>query len=160
MSTTEIVLDVIAQFWSFLAVALIVWRLGQTAKLYAGARGWRADGSFFNVTLRIQPVIAGGMLGLLPWPTLRAIETIVEPARTMAMVGWFSLAGALSGQIYAAVQYGIEAARRKAGAQAVANSMRPPAHHTTHEYAGLVPDADADDVVNPSAQAWNDSAAD
>lgn len=98
---------VIAQGWSFVAVALLVYQIGVASKGVAKRLGWRGPGSWYDLTLRLHPLAGGALFGLIPFPTLDVIDSIEgTAARVAARCGWFMLAGALCGQVYEATKYG------------------------------------------------------
>jgi hypothetical protein len=142
-----------AQLWSFVAVALAVNALGSVSKRIADKMGWRqyrrsdvaklvaaarassiteqgsgdiplpADASWYDVTVRVHPLVIGALFGLLPLPTLTAIEEIAQnpdagrSALLAARCAWFCLAGALSGQVYEAVKFAFTEGRHLIGSR-------------------------------------------
>lgn len=132
---------VLEQTWSFFAVALFIHALGVVSKRIAEHLGWRryrtrdvhalvrtvqeanaddvsssdvvlpADASWYDITLRLHPLIAGALFGLLPFPTLHVIDGLAKDpdagpyALLAARCLWFMLAGALEGQIYEIVKF-------------------------------------------------------
>lgn len=137
----------VAQLWSFVAVALAVNALGTVSKRIADKLGWRsyrgrdvrkvlaaartsttgsdpdmplpADASWYDITLRLHPLIAGACFGFLPLPTLEVIDAIAKDpeagpnAALAARCAWFMLAGALSGQVYEAVKFAFSEGRAR-----------------------------------------------
>lgn len=135
------------QLWSFIAVALAVNTLGTVSKRIADRMGWRKyrrsdvakvveaargqasddsgdiplpdDASWYDITLRAHPLIAGALFGLLPLPTLEVIEGIAKDpeagpyALIAARAAWFMLAGALSGQVYEVVKFAFTEGRAR-----------------------------------------------
>jgi hypothetical protein len=96
------------QFWSWLAVALIVSTGGVAAKRVALALvpvttpddkkpKWF---KIWQTTIRWHPVFVGSLMGVVPG--LPAAEWV--PDNFMARAVWFGMAGAMSGQIYAALK--------------------------------------------------------
>jgi len=150
----EWVPTVVAQLWSFVAVALAVYALGSTSKRIADRFGWRkyrrrdvakmiaaskatyrdapemiepssgdiplpSDASWYDITLRLHPLIGGALFGLLPLPTLHVIDEIAKDpeagpyAFLAARCAWFMLAGALSGQVYEAIKFAFTEGRAR-----------------------------------------------
>lgn len=136
------------QLWSFLAVALAVNALGTVSKRIAERMGWRkyrrsdvakliataraadpsessgdvplpSDASWYDITLRMHPLVAGALFGFLPLPTLEVIDAIGKDpeagpnALLAARCAWFMLAGALSGQVYEAVKFAFTEGRSR-----------------------------------------------
>jgi hypothetical protein len=70
-----------------------------------------SDASWYDITLRLHPLVVGALFGFLPLPTLNVIDGIAKDpeagasALLAARCAWFMLAGALSGQIYEAVKF-------------------------------------------------------
>lgn len=114
------ILFFLEQFWSFLAVSIGVGLGGVTAKRVvsifvpeevaigkaeSGARTKAAEIAIdpklplwyrlWRATIFTHPVIVGGLCGLAPIPVANWV-----PEHTAAHVLWFSLAGALSGQVF------------------------------------------------------------
>lgn len=120
--------EALRQLWTFVAVAIAIYHLGKVSKRIAEARGWRkvrssarraavpetVEASWYDLTLRLHPLVSGAFFGVLPLPVLDAIEGIEDGgARLVARCLWFSLAGALSGQIYEAIKFAAEEGKRK-----------------------------------------------
>lgn len=116
---------VLTQGWSFVAVSLAVYSLGQSAKNLAERKGWRAthedEASWFDATLPIQPIMVGALLMQIPFPVWQAIDgldkdpasgTLVEAAARLA---YGALAGALCGQIFEVIQTLLRFARKRLG---------------------------------------------
>lgn len=128
------------QLWSFVAVALAVHAFGRVSKRIADRFGWRRyrrsdiaklvsaargmssgdvplprDATWYDLTLRLHPVIAGALFGFLPLPSLNVIDAL--PAETgqllAARCAWFMLAGALCGQVYEAVKFAFTEGRAR-----------------------------------------------
>jgi hypothetical protein len=104
--------DALRQLWTFVVVALVVYQGGLVSKSLATRAGWRAkDGdppTWFDLSMRFMPLLVGGLFGLLPLPTLDAIDQIAEPGtRVLTRVAWFTLAGALCGQVYEASRFAL-----------------------------------------------------
>lgn len=127
------------QLWSFLAVALAVHALGNVSKGIADRFGWRRyrrrdaqrlievakreagatpapmplpePASWYDITLRAHPLIAGAAFGFLDLPSLNVIDALAKDpevgpnALLAARCAWFMLAGALCGQVYEAVKF-------------------------------------------------------
>jgi hypothetical protein len=127
------------QLWSFLAVALAVNRLGNVSKRIAEARGWRRvstsalvkaaastealpppEPTWYDLTVRVHPLFAGALFGLLPLPTLNVIDALEPGAIHAARCAWFMLAGALSGQVYGAIKFAFLMGRKRLAALASA----------------------------------------
>lgn len=129
--------SVLAQLWSFFAVAIIIYRLGKTSKAIAERLGWRSVrqagakpaergdseappgdpklATWYDLTLRLHPLIVGALFGFLPLPTLEIINTLEGSALLAARCFWFMLAGALSGQVYESVKFGFREGKRRFG---------------------------------------------
>lgn len=153
------------QLWSFLAVALAVHALGGVSKRIADRFGWRKyrrrdaqrliemakrdandttplplpeAASWYDITLRVHPLIAGAAFGFLSLPTLNVIDALGKDpeagpdALVAARCAWFMLAGALCGQVYEAVKFAFNEGRARLFGL-VAKPGTPP------------PDDDADD---------------
>ncbi len=134
------VAPLLEQVWSFFAVALFIHALGVVSKRVAERLGWRryrnrdvhalvrtvqaanadessgdvvlpADASWYDITLRIHPLIAGVLFGFLPLPTLHVIDSLGKDqdagpySLLAARCAWFMLAGAMEGQIYEIVKF-------------------------------------------------------
>lgn len=109
------------QIWSFVAVAFAVHALIDASKRVAERLHWRRprrrksdpptkleDVTWFDIALRILPLIYGGLFGLAPLPTLHVIDALWDrtpDALVFARVAWFMLAGALAGQVYEFVRF-------------------------------------------------------
>lgn len=127
---------VFEQLWSFVAVGMVVYLLGNVSKKIADHYGWRhyrgrdvkslldkaraadessgdvalpADASWYDITLRLHPLVGGALFGLLPLPTIHVIDGMFKDGDVSggyaARCLWFMLAGALSGQIYELVKF-------------------------------------------------------
>lgn len=117
---------VVAQGWSFVAVALLVYQLGVASKAIAKRFGWRGPGSWYDLTLRLHPLAAGALFGLIPLPVIEPIETIEgTAAKVAARCGWFLLAGAVCGQVYEAVKFGGRWLEERAGVRSSTPSEPP-----------------------------------
>lgn len=136
----------VTQLWSFLAVALAVNALGTVSKRIATKLGWRryrssevaallatyrdapreissggvalpTDASWYDITLRLHPLVAGALFGLLPLPALNVIDALGKEGEASAYLAarcaWFMLAGALSGQVYEAVKFAFSTGRAR-----------------------------------------------
>lgn len=120
-----IVLAVFTQGWSFLAVALTVYMLGQSAKNLAERKGWRAahedEASWFDATLPIQPLLVGSLLMQLPFPVWAAIDGLGKDpnggvwTEAAARLAYGALAGALCGQIFEIIQTLIRFGKKRLG---------------------------------------------
>lgn len=124
----------VSQLWSGVAVALLVYQAGLVSKAAAQRLGWRGTSdhpSWYDITLRVHPFLGGVLLGVIPFPTLTAIETIGDgswtPPEVAARVGWFMLWGGWCGQVYETLRFGWWALRRRAAVAAGARlSSLPP----------------------------------
>jgi hypothetical protein len=118
---------VVEQGWSFVAVALLVYQIGVASKAIATRFGWRGPGSWYDLTLRLHPLAGGALFGLIPLPTLDAIDSIEgTAARIAARCGWFLLAGAVCGQVYESVKFGSRWLQVRAGIRATMSPSQPP----------------------------------
>lgn len=111
----------LAQVWSFIAVAFAVHALIDASKRIAERLHWRRprrrkgdppttpeDVTWFDIALRVLPLVYGGLFGLAPLPTLHVIDALWNhspDALIVARCAWFMLAGALCGQVYEAVRF-------------------------------------------------------
>lgn len=111
----EFVVSAIEQLWSFVAVALVIYSLGTVSKRIARARGWHRAGSWYDLTLRAHPLLAGMAFGLIPLPSLHVIDALQGFQLIVARCGWFTLAGAVCGQVYELVKYAFGWARGRMG---------------------------------------------
>lgn len=122
----EVALACFSQGWSFVAVALVVYYLGQTVKRIADRKGWRAEhaseASWFDATLPIQPVVVGALLMQIPFPVWEAIDSIGKVdgawAEAAARGAYGALCGALCGQVFEIVQSLFRFGRKKLGISA------------------------------------------
>jgi len=101
--------SLVAQYWSFVVVAVFVYLLGESGKRLAfwmklrTPTGVPTPDTFlahvYDVSLPVQPLIAGALFGFVPLPVPAWVgEDLV------AHCGWFLLAGALCGQVYEAIK--------------------------------------------------------
>lgn len=135
---------VFEQLWSFVAVAMAVYLFGNASKSVADHYGWRhyrgrdvkalldqaraagessadvplpADASWYDITLRLHPLVGGALFGLLPLPALHVIDKMFKEGDLSggyaARCLWFMLAGALSGQIYELVKFAMTQGRAR-----------------------------------------------
>ena len=99
-------------FWSFIAVSLVLYRLGETAKNLVLGRTkedvaqnlkirWK---SVFYETLMFQPVVAGGLMGLVLGATVPAV---ISTGGVISSVLYFATAGVMSTWIYELVKRAI-----------------------------------------------------
>lgn len=110
----------LAQLWSFVVVALLVYAFGAMMKMIGTKKRWRGteeDPSWFDIWMRVMPFQAGAMIGVIPFPCLNVIERIGDghwnPPEVAARVGWFMLSGALCGQVYELGQFAFAALKKK-----------------------------------------------
>lgn len=161
--------SLVAQLWSFVAVAIGVYQLGQAFKVLADRMGWRrvrrrdvikvlADpasaapvpllASNFDVALRVYPIVCGALFGFVPLPTLHVIDRLEEPSELVAArCAWFMLAGALSGQVYESVKFGIEQAKLRVAAKTPRGSAIKPTECESLPPGGSDPPEAGDDDV-------------
>lgn len=114
------ILPALEQIWSFIAVAFAVNALTSSSKRIAERLHWRLprtpagtatkpeDVTWFDIALRILPLLYGGAFGFAPLPTLHVIDelwTRAPGSLIFARSAWFMLAGALAGQIYEFVRF-------------------------------------------------------
>lgn len=96
-----------------------------------------ADASWYDITLRVHPLVAGALFGLVPLPTLHVIDALAaEDLGSMiaARCAWFMLAGALSGQVYEAIKFAFTEGRtRLLGLIGRRPSTPPPSDSTSNE---------------------------
>lgn len=107
----------IEQFWSFVSVAIAIAFAGEATKhivavyvpterkILKGAKYGLEDLAYdsslpilyrlWRATISFHPVLVGGLVGLLPLPAANWV-----PTGYLGPVLWFSLAGALSGQMF------------------------------------------------------------
>lgn len=109
------------QIWSFVAVAFAVHALTDASKRIAERLHWRRprrrkgdpptrpeDVTWFDIALRVLPLLYGMLFGFAPLPTLHVIDALWNrspDALIVARCAWFMLAGALAGQIYEFVRF-------------------------------------------------------
>jgi len=110
--------SLVAQYWSFVAVAFVVYLLGESSKRLAVWIKVRPAtvkptsetppepdtlvAHLYDVSLPIQPLVVGAFFGFVPLPVPQWVG-----ADIFAHCGWFLLAGALCGQVYEAVKRAI-----------------------------------------------------
>lgn len=87
--------------WSGYIVTILIITGGLISKAVARWRGWRGAGRFYDMTLRLHPIVAGFLFGLVPFPTFESIDSI-RPTFAMVLVRccYFAAWGCVSGQLY------------------------------------------------------------
>jgi hypothetical protein len=96
-------------YWSFIAVALVLYRLGEAAKnVVLGKTKKELDEAIktpwkknFYETLMLQPVVAGGLMGLLLSAT---VPEVISAGGIISSVLYFAGAGVLSTWIFDAIK--------------------------------------------------------
>lgn len=90
--------------------------------------------SWYDMTLRVHPLIAGAAFGFLSLPSLNVIDALAKDpevgpnAVLAARCAWFMLAGALSGQVYEAVKFAFVELRARAFGLVGGPMSKPSAH--------------------------------
>ena len=100
-------MELVETYWSFVAVAIAVYLLGEVSKRIAKAIGWRPINPeqrsraaiFYDATMPVHALIAGALFGLLAFPVPVWVGTDM-----IARCLYFTLAGALCGQLYEAAK--------------------------------------------------------
>ncbi len=118
----EFALSALRQLWTFIVVALLVYQLGVTSKGIAAEKGWRGPHRIYDLTLRMHPLLSF-VFGFLPLPTLDAIDALTGAELIVARCAWFMLAGALCGQVYEIIKFGVNWMRLRAGLKAAGIPM-------------------------------------
>lgn len=119
-----------ATWTGFLVSALII-AGGQVSKAIARARGWRGEDRIYDLTLRAHPIAVGFLLGLVPFPTFDAIDSI-RPTVAMVLVRCFYFAGwgCISGQLFELAKFAKKWARKyvelKTGVRVTTTPSDPP----------------------------------
>jgi hypothetical protein len=89
------------------------------------------DASWYDITLRVHPLIAGALFGFLPLPTLEVIDALEKDKGVGAVIAarclWFCLAGALSGQLYGAIKFAFDEGKARLSNGSRGASRRAPA---------------------------------
>lgn len=92
--------------WSGWLVCAIVIACGQVSKSIASTLGWRGEHRIYDLTLRVQPIVAGFLFGFVPFPTFSAIDSL-HPTAALVAVRCFYFAGwgCISGQVFELGKY-------------------------------------------------------
>lgn len=92
-------------YWSFIAASLVLYRLGEAAKnVVLGRTKKEVDEALktkwkkvFYETLMVQPVLVGGLMGLVLGATVPAV---ISAGGVISSVLYFAMAGVLSTWVY------------------------------------------------------------
>lgn len=113
---TELVISVLEQIWSWVAVSLAIYYLGTVSKRVAKKLGWHKADGWYDATVRIHPLAVGILCGFIPLPTLNMIDALPTTAQLIsARSAWFMFAGAMCGQVYEAGKFLIAWVKRRYG---------------------------------------------